>query len=131
MLYGPDIDQRPMLYVGGAYWIWQDENCARTDFAGQITYQGVNYDLTAGDRLPDFVYPTAAPTSAPPVVTPETCKVIAEYRLDGKTSLTTVGSFIHVEFFWNGEPERETILQGGEWMVNRTRSAPLIRSWPM
>ena len=120
VLYGPDIDQRPMLYVGGAYWIWQDENCARTDFAGQITYQGVNYDLTAGDRLPDFVYPTAAPTSAPPVVTPETCKVIAEYRLDGKTTLTTVGSFIHVEFFWNGEPERETILQGGEWMVNRT-----------
>ncbi|TXI33745.1 MAG: hypothetical protein E6Q53_02510 [Candidatus Moraniibacteriota bacterium] len=48
-----------------------------------------------------------------------TCKVMKEYPLAGHNRLSTEGSFIHVEHYVGGEPERESILNGNSsWRVN-------------
>ncbi len=75
-------------------------------------------------QVPPPVYPTqpappAQPTSAPAA----SCSVIHDYDLlPGMTEVAThseSGYFLHVEFWWEGQPEREVILTGGRYTLER------------
>lgn len=50
------------------------------------------------------VAPASAPTSA--------CRLINDYGLENRTEVATSGSQLHVEFWNEGQPERETLLAG-------------------
>ncbi len=41
------------------------------------------------------------------------CRVINDYGLELKPEVATSGSQIHVEYWWDGQPERETLIPAG------------------
>ena len=77
--------------------------------------------------------PPANPTPivVPPVVNPTpvpqpaaTCRVIHDYQLQDLTEVATSGSHIHVEYWTDGHPERETMLpardaDGGRFILTQ------------
>ena len=77
--------------------------------------------------------PPANPTPivVPPVVNPTpvpqpaaTCRVIHDYQLQDLTEVATSGSHIHVEYWTDGQPERETMLpardaDGGRFILTQ------------
>lgn len=52
--------------------------------------------------------PTATPTTA--AVLAQGCRVIHEYPLLELDHVSSSGTHIHVEYWWNGQPEKETVL---------------------
>lgn len=78
----------------------------------------------------------APPAQSPPVVAApppaaqaapaftDKCSAVHDYGLDLKPEVATSGSFIHTEYWWEGQPEREVILpasaaSGGRFILTR------------
>lgn len=59
------------------------------------------------------VVPTAVPTTSPAMPSSGTqgCRVINDYNLlEDMDHVATSGDYLHVEFWYDGQPERETVL---------------------
>ncbi len=74
-------------------------------------------------QVPTQPAPTAQPTQ-PSVAS--SCRIIHDYDLiESMDHLSTSGSHLHVEYWWNGQPERETFLPtagvpGGRYNLTRS-----------
>lgn len=89
-----------------------------------------NSTMSATTEAPAESTQVSAPTAAAPTMTaqpvqPEGCHVIHESVLvESMDHVSTSGDFIHVEYWFNGQPERETILyaskaDGGAYNFSR------------
>ncbi len=69
---------------------------------------------------PTAVVPVVAvPTASVPTAPVPSCKVIHDYQLKDLSEVaTSVGNYIHVEFYVDGQPEFETLLPGGRYTLN-------------
>ena len=68
--------------------------------------------------------PAAPAVTAVPVVASELCRAVHDYGLDAKPEISTSGMFLRVQYWTDGQPERETFLPasaagGGRFILTR------------
>lgn len=59
----------------------------------------------------------APPTSALPPSGESSCVVVHEYQLRDLTEISADIEFLHVQFWWEGVPERETLFPPGRYTI--------------
>lgn len=96
------------------------------DTTATATLAVVAQDLTEVSESNDEARPTKTPTpGARSTHSTAQCRVTDDYQLFGdETFIESDGAFIHVEYWWDGDPERETVVPGGRHDLQRP-----IKGW--
>jgi len=107
-----------LLLVGFLFWLFRG-GLPQPIVKVEVPEHQVVVNVPKQEPVVNFVAqpPAVEQPPAAPVVT--TCYVVHDYQLQDLPEVaTSSGNFLHVEYWTDGNPERETILPGNRYLLN-------------